>query len=77
VARNPVFQQGLNNSPAMDADFAISWFYSKRVESERWYVNPDFDKLYEASTAELDPTKREAILLKQSNFYMMMRRSCT
>ncbi|MFN8533227.1 MAG: ABC transporter substrate-binding protein [Dehalococcoidia bacterium] len=62
VARNPVFSQGLVNSPAMDADFAISWFRSTRPESERWYINPAFDTVYDASTQELDEKKREVLL---------------
>lgn len=64
VARNPLFSQGLNNSPALDADFAISWFRSNRPEAERWYINPEFDAAYAASQVELDETKRAALLQK-------------
>jgi peptide/nickel transport system substrate-binding protein len=59
--RAPLFAIPLNNSPFMDADASINWFWSKNV-SNRHYNNPDFDRVYEASRSELDTAKRRTLL---------------
>jgi peptide/nickel transport system substrate-binding protein len=64
VQRAPILTAGLMNSPAMDADYAISWFSGKIPEPQRWYSNPDFDEAYQASLSELDEAKRSALLQK-------------
>ena len=54
----------LSNRPAMDADFAISWFWSKQPGGTQHYNNPEFDRYYELSRTEMDSAKRLAALQK-------------
>ncbi|MFN8535771.1 MAG: ABC transporter substrate-binding protein [Dehalococcoidia bacterium] len=64
--RPDIFAPGqVINRPAMDADFAFVWFWSGQVPGSRHYKNPEYDRLYQASTTELDIDKRLA-LLKQA-----------
>lgn len=62
VQRPQVFSFSLQNSPALDADFALNWFRGDLAEPERRYNNPAFDEPYLASLTELDPTRRQALL---------------
>lgn len=64
VPRPTILSVSLNNSPALDADFAINWFSSKFPDNERRYNNPAFDEPYLASLTEMDPAKRGALLQK-------------
>lgn len=64
VRRGELLSGSLINSPAMDADFALTWFRGTEQEQARRYNNPEFDAAYLASTTELDEKKREALLQK-------------
>jgi peptide/nickel transport system substrate-binding protein len=58
--RAPLFFSSFSNSPAMDADLSLTWFWSKNPT--RNYNDPEFDRLYEASRTEMDPAKRLDLL---------------
>jgi peptide/nickel transport system substrate-binding protein len=63
--RAPVFLvANLNNFPAMDADFPLQ--YLKTDSPHKVYSNPEYDRIYAASTTELDPQKRLALLRQLS-----------
>jgi peptide/nickel transport system substrate-binding protein len=60
--RAPILGTGLNLVPAMDPDFGLVWFKSTQAEGLRYYNRPDFDAAYEASTREMDQTKRRDLV---------------
>ncbi|MCS7001528.1 MAG: ABC transporter substrate-binding protein [Dehalococcoidia bacterium] len=63
VARAPITSVSLTNLPAADADFALVWFSPSLQQGlARRYDNPEFDRVYEASTREMDPQRREQLL---------------
>ncbi|MCS6800473.1 MAG: ABC transporter substrate-binding protein [Chloroflexota bacterium] len=64
--RADLFGIPLQNSPAMDLDFSISWFWSKQPPATRHYNNPEFDRYYEPSRTEMDPEKRRQLLQRAS-----------
>lgn len=64
--RADLFGIPLQNSPAMDLDFSIGWFWSKQPPATRHYNNPEFDRYYEPSRTEMDPEKRRQLLQKAS-----------
>ncbi|GIW11441.1 MAG: ABC transporter substrate-binding protein [Dehalococcoidia bacterium] len=64
TARAHIMTAGLLNSPAMDADFALTWFRGNEPEPARRYNNPEFDRYYLPSTTELDERKRLELLQK-------------
>lgn len=57
---DPAFFIGWWYFPAMDGDFVFVWNQSTRPQSR--IHNAEFDRLYAASTAEMDPEKRKALL---------------
>ncbi|GIW08199.1 MAG: ABC transporter substrate-binding protein [Dehalococcoidia bacterium] len=59
-----VLTAGLLNSPAMDADFALTWFKSTEAEPARRHIDPEFDRYYLASTTEMDEKKRAELMQK-------------
>ena len=64
ATRAATLSASLLNSPAMDADFAFSWFRGNLTDPERRYNSPDFDAVYLPSTTELDEKKRVELLQK-------------
>jgi peptide/nickel transport system substrate-binding protein len=63
VARAPITGVSLTNLPALDADFALTWFSpSQQTGGARRYDNAEFDRLFSASQKEMDPKKREKLL---------------
>jgi peptide/nickel transport system substrate-binding protein len=65
TARGSVLSVSLMNAPAMDADFALTWFRGNGPDAnQRFYVNKDFDDAYTASTTELNEAKRSELLQK-------------
>jgi peptide/nickel transport system substrate-binding protein len=62
--RGDLFAPGLINTPAMDADFSLVWFWSGQTAGTRHYNNPEFDRWYVASTTEMDETKRKEAIWK-------------
>jgi ABC-type transport system substrate-binding protein len=63
-ARPPIFRMTLTNRPAMDADFALTWFSGTQKGGLKRYDNPDFDAAYLASQKELNDAKRLDLLQK-------------
>lgn len=57
---DPAFFIGWWYFPAMDADLVLVWNESTRPQSR--FKNPEFDRLYRASTAEMDPARRNQLL---------------
>jgi ABC-type transport system substrate-binding protein len=57
---DPAFFIGWWYFPAMDGDFVFVWNESSRPQSR--ITNPEFDRLYAASTSEMDPDKRGDLL---------------
>jgi peptide/nickel transport system substrate-binding protein len=64
--RADLFGIPLQNSPAMDLEFSIGWFWSKQPPPTRHYNNPEFDRYYEPSRTEMDPQKRRQLLQRAS-----------
>ncbi|MFN8532607.1 MAG: ABC transporter substrate-binding protein [Dehalococcoidia bacterium] len=64
TARGHTLTAGLLNSPAMDADFALTWFKGTEAEPARRHNDPEFDKYYIPSTIEMDEKKRSELLQK-------------
>jgi peptide/nickel transport system substrate-binding protein len=62
--RAPIFGWAPNYFPAMDADFTLQWFIS--TSPKKTYSNPEFDRLYAASTVELDVQKRLGLIKQMS-----------
>jgi peptide/nickel transport system substrate-binding protein len=60
--RGQLLSVTLLNSPAMDADFALTWFKGSLSDSERRYNNPAFDEAYTASLTELNEQRRSELL---------------
>ncbi|GIW05626.1 MAG: ABC transporter substrate-binding protein [Dehalococcoidia bacterium] len=60
LPREPIGCGTISTTPALDADFALSWFVG--TSTARWLNNPDFDRAYLASRTEMDPRRREALL---------------
>jgi peptide/nickel transport system substrate-binding protein len=60
--RNAILTVSLLNSPAMDADFALTWFSGAITGPDKRYANPAFDAAYSASLVELDEAKRASLL---------------
>lgn len=57
---DPAFFIGWWYFPAMDGDFVFVWNQSSRPQAR--IRNAEFDRLYAASTSEMDPAKRNALL---------------
>lgn len=64
IQRSEILAVTVLNSPAMDADFALTWFKGSEPLPGRRFNNPDFDQAYQASTTEMDEKKRLALLQK-------------
>ncbi|MFN8534126.1 MAG: ABC transporter substrate-binding protein [Dehalococcoidia bacterium] len=64
VERGDMLTASLVNSPAMDADFALTWFKGTEAMPARRYSNPEFDRAYMASTTEMNEQKRAEYLQK-------------
>lgn len=62
--RNSLLSVSLLNSPAMDADFSLTWFKGSTPDPQRFYNNPAFDEGYNASLTELNEAKRTELLQK-------------
>ncbi|MCS6801069.1 MAG: ABC transporter substrate-binding protein [Chloroflexota bacterium] len=62
--RAHILTAGLLNSPAMDADFALTWFRGNEPEPARRHNDPEFDRYYLASLTEMDEKKRVELLQK-------------
>jgi peptide/nickel transport system substrate-binding protein len=62
--RAPILSWAPNYFPAMDIDFPLQYMVSSSLH--KVYSNPELDRLYAASTTELDPQKRYAILKQMS-----------
>lgn len=60
LPREPISCGTISTTPALDADFALSWFVG--ASTARWLNNPEFDRAYLASRTEMDPRRREALL---------------
>lgn len=61
---DPAFFIGWWYFPAMDGDYVLVWNESSRPQSR--FKNQEFDDLYAASQAELDPAKRLNMLQEMS-----------
>lgn len=62
--RPALLSVGLQASPAMDADYALTWFASTQPVPVKHYNNPDFDKNYIPSITEVNEAKRLDLLQK-------------
>lgn len=60
--RAGLFFVSWSNNPAIDADFALSWFSNTKPGRLLRYDNPDFEKAYQASLTELNPDTRKKAL---------------
>jgi peptide/nickel transport system substrate-binding protein len=64
--RSEMACHALNVRPAWDAEFALTWFVSTQPGGNglglKHYENPEFDRVYLASTTEMDVAKREKLL---------------
>lgn len=62
--RSELFPPGLNNKPLMDADGALTWFSSEQPLGARHYDNPEFERLYQLASTEMNEAKRLDYLQK-------------
>lgn len=68
--RAPMFIGMVNYLPLYDVDFSYSWFWSGNQPAGAVFFKDDrFDELFEASRLELDPDKRQAMLLELAEIH--------
>lgn len=50
----------------LDPNFFMQWFVSSQIGVWNWqrFASPEFDSLYERAAAELDPTRRAALVIE-------------
>ena len=50
----------------LDPNFLTQWFVSAQIGTWNWqrFANPTFDKLVDDAAAELDPSKRSALIIE-------------
>ncbi len=68
--RSDLIGAGNQYGPGLDADFGLDKFSSALPDHLRTYDNPRFQSVYDASQAELDPGRREALLRQGSRIAM-------
>ena len=66
-ARPDIYHFGLFTRPYLDPSGAYNWFRSDNPAKH--YNNPDFDRLFTASSTELDPAKREPLLFQVTELF--------
>jgi peptide/nickel transport system substrate-binding protein len=64
---DPAFFIGWWYFPAMDGDFVYVWNQTSMKQSR--FRNPKFDELYTASTREMNPARREAIMQDMARMF--------
>ncbi len=60
--QSPMFVQGLQYLPFMDADLSLGWYSCSQPEASRRFCNTAFEDKLTASRAEMDPQKRLKLL---------------
>jgi peptide/nickel transport system substrate-binding protein len=60
--QSPLFVQGLQYLPFMDADVPLGWYSCSQPEGTRRFCNDAFDAKLTASRSEMDPQKRRTEL---------------
>ncbi|MCS7001620.1 MAG: ABC transporter substrate-binding protein [Dehalococcoidia bacterium] len=61
-ARAPLFSGSFQTTPAMDAAFGFDWYLGTRPMPERFYNNPEFDRVYLPSQTEMNEQRRAQLL---------------
>lgn len=60
--RAPLWVQGLQYLPFMDADLALGWYSCSQPEGVLRFCNEAFEEKLQASRSEMDPEKRRELL---------------
>ncbi|MFN8534503.1 MAG: ABC transporter substrate-binding protein [Dehalococcoidia bacterium] len=58
----PMYLGSSGAAPMMDADYILVWAWGGNKAYGKRMNNSDFDRAYEAASAEMDPAKREKLL---------------